>query len=209
MQPSEFLRLVARGGWIILVSAIVGMVAAGVVSAATATKYTASTEIYFSASGGPKGQDLAYAATYAQARVPTFKSLATSNSVLEPAAREVGGDLTAGELGSEVSVATSLTTTVVRVSVTDPSAKRAAAAANAVSTALIAQVGLLEKTGPDAPSAITGTVVSQAGVPSSPSEPSWPLNLVVGLIAGLVVGIGAVVLRETVSRIRATNASEA
>ncbi len=207
MQPSEFLRLLARGRWIILIAAAAGLVVAGILSATTATKYTAATEIYFTASGGPEGQDLAYAATFAQARVPNFKALAKSTSVLEPAAAQVG-DLSAGELGAELSVSTNLTTTVMGISVTDASAETAAAAANAVSTVLIEQVGKLEKPGGDAPSAISGTVVSAAGVPSSPSVPNWPLNLIVGLIAGLVVGLGSVVLRELLSKIRAADANE-
>lgn len=208
MQPSEFLRLVARGWWIIAISAVVGVIAAGVVSATTSTKYTSTAEIYFSASGGPEGQDLAYAATYAQARVPGFKSLAKTASVLEPAAAKVGGTLTAGQLAQNVSVGTSLTSTVMSVSVTDASPRRAAEAANAVSAVLIDQVALLEKPGGNAPSAITGTVVSTAGVPSSPSAPNWPLNLIVGLIAGLVVGVGTVVVRESVARIRTAGTIE-
>lgn len=207
MQPSEFLRLVARGRWIILISAAAGLVVAGILSATTSTKYTASAEIYFSASGGPEGQDLAYAATYAQARVPNFKALAKSTSVLEPAAAQLGDDLSAGELGAELSVSTSLTTTVMGISVTDASAKTAAAAANAVSTVLIEQVGKLEKPGGDAPSAIEGTVVSAAGVPGSPSVPNWPLNLIVGLVAGLIIGLGSVIVREMLSTIRAADAN--
>ncbi|GAA3520680.1 hypothetical protein GCM10022234_15550 [Aeromicrobium panaciterrae] len=207
MQPSEFLRLVARGRWIILIAAAVGLVMAIIVSATTATKYTASTEIYFSASGGPEGQDLAYASTYAQARIPNFKALAKSSSVLEPAAAQAGGELTAGELGAELSVSTSLTSTVIGISVTDASAETAAAAANAVSTILIEQVGKLEKPGGDAPSPIEGTVVSAAGVPDSPSVPSWPLNLIVGLIAGLIVGVGSVIVREMLAAIRAADAN--
>ncbi len=73
---------------------------------------------------------------------------------------------------------------------------------------LIDQVALLEKPGGNAPSAITGTVVSTAGVPSSPSAPNWPLNLIVGLIAGLVVGVGTVVVRESVARIRTAGTIE-
>jgi capsular polysaccharide biosynthesis protein len=209
VEPSEFLRLVARGWWIIVISAVVGGVAAGVLSATTSTKYTASAQIYFTASGGPEGQDLAYSATYAQSRIPNFKSLAKSASVLEPAAAQVGDSMTAGELAQNVSVSTSLTTTVMGISVADASAERAADAANAVSAALISQVGLLEKPGKDEPSAIEGTIVSPAVAPSSPNVPNWPLNLIVGLVAGLVVGVGTVVVRETVARIRASGPIEA
>ena len=202
MHPYDYVRAILRGWPIMLVAAILGLVAAGVVSALATTQYTATTKIYFAAAGGPKGEDLAYAATYTQARVQGFDSLARSTSVLEPAAAEVGVD--AVELADRVSVDTSLTTTLVEVSVRDTSAKRAARTADAVSGSLINQVSLLERPDKDGPSAMTGTVVSAARVPSGPSSPNWPVNLIVGLVVGVVIGSAVVVARDLAARARAS-----
>lgn len=200
MHPYDYVRTVLRGWPILLATALIGLAAAALASFLATTQYSATTQIYFSAAGGPKGEDLAYAATYTQARVQGFDSLARSTSVLEPAAAEVGID--PRELENRVTVDTSLTTTLVEVSVTDTSAKRAARTADAVSGSLITQVGLLEKPDKDGPSAMTGTVVSQADVPTSPSSPAWVINLVVGLVVGLVIGFGVVVTRELIARSR-------
>lgn len=202
MHPYDYVRTVLRGWPILLVTALVGLAAAVLASALATTQYSATTQIYFSAAGGPKGEDLAYAATYTQARVQGFDSLARSTSVLDPAAAEVGG-IDAKQLKDRVTVDTSLTTTLVEVSVTDTSAKRAARTADAVSGSLITQVGLLEKPDKAGPSAMTGTVVSQADVPTTPSSPAWIINLIVGLVVGVVVGFGVVVGRELVARSRA------
>ncbi|MEV7398052.1 hypothetical protein [Aeromicrobium sp. NPDC092404] len=202
MHPYDYVRAMLRGWPIMLGAALLGLVAAGVVSALASTQYSATTTIYFSAAGGPKGEDLAYAATYTQARVQGFDSLARSASVLEPAAAEVGG-IDAKELDGRVTVSTSLTTTLVEVTISDSSAKRAATTADAVSGSLINQVNLLERPDKDGPSAMTGTVISAAEVPTAPSSPNWPVNLVVGLVAGVVIGSAVVVARDLAMRARA------
>ncbi|KQV74685.1 hypothetical protein ASC61_06530 [Aeromicrobium sp. Root344] len=203
MHPYDYVRAILRGWPIMLGAAILGLVAAGVVSALATTQYTATTTIYFAAAGGPRGEDLAYAATYTQARVQGFDSLARSTSVLEPAAAAVGDGVDAQELADRVSVDTSLTTTLVDVSVQDTSAKRAAKTADAVSGSLINQVSALERPDKDGPSAMTGTVVSAARVPGSPSSPNWPVNLIVGLVVGVVIGSAVVVARDLAARARA------
>jgi capsular polysaccharide biosynthesis protein len=202
VHPYDYIRAIRRGWPIMVVATIFGLVAAGVLSALATTHYTATTRIYFNAAGGPKGEDLANAATYAQARVQGFGSLARSTSVLAPVAAELGDDASPAELSNRVSVKTSLTTTLVDVSFADTSAKRAAKAADAVSGSLINQVNLLERPDRDGPSAMTGTIVSPARVPSSPSSPNWPVNLFAGLVVGLVIGSGVVVTRDLAARAR-------
>ena len=204
MHPYDYVRAILRGWPVMLAAAILGLVAAGVVSALATTQYTATTKIYFAAAGGPKGEDLAYAATYTQARVQGFDSLARSTSVLEPAAAEVGDGVNAVDLADRVTVDTSLTTTLVEVSVRDTSAKRAAKTADAVSGSLINQVSLLERPDKNGPSAMTGTVVSAARVPDGPSSPNWPVNLIVGLVVGVVIGSAVVVARDLAARARAS-----
>ncbi|WP_188110675.1 YveK family protein [Aeromicrobium ginsengisoli] len=205
MHPYDYFHALRRGWPILVVATICGLLAAIALSALTTTQYTATTRIYFTASGGAKGEDLSNAAQYALARVQGFDALARSSTVLDPVAAESGGTVSAGQLAGQVSVSTSMTTTMVDVSVADTSAKRAATLSEAVSTSLIKEVDVLERPSKDSPASMTGTIVSPAQVPSAPSSPNWTVNLLAGLVIGAMIGSGVVATREFSARARVSD----
>ena len=76
----------------------------------------------------------------------------------------------------------------------------------AKATSLITQIGILQQrvaslASPD--QAQTASVLNVANLPSSPSRPNYPINLALGLFAGLCLGvIGAILLERFDDRIR-------
>jgi capsular polysaccharide biosynthesis protein len=135
----------------------------------------------------------------------TYKNLGTSTSMLESVAEVLNSDETPEELADRTDIQVSQLNTVASVSATDTTAKGAADTANTLGAALLETVRKLEadnaadpKADGDEPAAATiqGVVTGKAEVPTSPSAPDVPLYLLSGLLAGLVVSIGVIAVRE-------------
>jgi capsular polysaccharide biosynthesis protein len=201
----DYVLIVARSWIVIVVTVAVGLVTAGVIAFTTTTKYTASAQVLFTGHASTSGQDLAYVGNYVQSRMQTYKNLGTSTSMLESVAQAIGSDETPRELADRTDISVSQLNTVATVSATDTTAKGAAETANTLGAALLETVRKLEadnaeqQGGADegeANATIQGVITGQADVPTSPSDPDIPLYLLAGVLAGLIVSIVVVALRE-------------
>lgn len=186
MDLTEFLIVLRRFWWLVLATTVAGLVVATVYVVLASTAYTATAKIYFSASGGRSGQDLAYANTYAQSRMEGVKNLVGTPSVLDPVISSLGLETTASALSSHVSAANNQIDTVMEVSAHEASPVQAAKVANAVAASLITEVAKLETPTGATTSSLRGTVIGPATVPTSPSSP----DVVLAYAAGVVLGLG-------------------
>jgi succinoglycan biosynthesis transport protein ExoP len=85
----------------------------------------------------------------------------------------------------------------VEITVIRDSPVAAADIANAVTTSFQQVVGeITESSGADPVSQVSVSVLREATAPSEPISPNTPLNLAAGLLAGLIVGLSFVILRE-------------
>jgi capsular polysaccharide biosynthesis protein len=161
-------------------------------------QYASTSQVGFTAKNAANGRDMAYAGTYVQSRIQTYKDLATSPTVMASVIDELDLDESSSGLADRTEVEVSQLDTVVELSVEDESAKTAARIADQVAAALIGAVGRLETA--DRPTEetpnIEGVVVGPAEVASSPADPNWKLYLLSGLAAGLLVGLSVVAVRQ-------------
>jgi capsular polysaccharide biosynthesis protein len=196
----EYLLLAARNWLVLVASVLVGLVTAGVLVLTATPQYESRAQVLFTAQDAANGRDLAYAGTYLQSRIQTYKDLATSPTVLSPVIEELELDESPSDLAERTEIEVSQIKTVVGITVHDPSAKDAAATANAVADALLAAVTQLETDPtPTAETArVAGAVVGPAEEASDPSDPNAPLYLLAGLFAGLLVGSAVVAVRHVV-----------
>jgi capsular polysaccharide biosynthesis protein len=200
----DYVLIVARNWIVVAVSVAVGLVVSGIVALATTTKYTAEAQVLFTGHASTSGQDLAYVGNYVQSRMQSYKNLGKSTSLMENVARAIESDETPRELSERTEIEVSQLNTVAIVSATDTTAKGAALTANTLAGALLDAVQRLEArnaadpTGSKEPanSTIEGVITGKADVPKSSSDPDVPLYLLAGLLAGLVVGICVLGLRE-------------
>lgn len=199
MELREYVTLVVKNWIAILVATVVGVVAAFGLCLWATPQYTATSRVVFTGHGGTDGRALAYAASFAQSRMQTYRVLATTPTVLKPVIAKRGLDETSNELAKRVSVEASQIATVLTISVSDQDAKNAAGIANDVSGALINEVSRMENTNGPKPS-ITGEVAGPAAVPKSPSSPKTLIYLVIGGVLGLLSSIAVLALRESVLR---------
>lgn len=185
--------------WILILGAIlVGLAAAGAVVLLSTPQYSSTAKILFSAARVDTGQDLAYAGTYVQSRMQTYKGLATTPAVLDKVIEDLDLDVTPRELAEDVSVETSQIDTLIGVTVESTDRRQAARIADTVAGQLIGAVVEVENSGAsdeDEPG-VRGVIVGKATVAEDPSSPDAPIDLLAGLLLGAFVGVGAVTARH-------------
>jgi succinoglycan biosynthesis transport protein ExoP len=198
MELRDYLR-VLRQSWLIVLLIAIGGAGVGYGYASLQTPmYSSSAKVFVSTSGGDTVQDLAQGNSFSQQRVKTYADLATTPIVLLPVIADLGLNLNADELGSLVTVSAPVTTTIIEIAVLDSDPALAARIATGISVSLSRVVQRVESAAGSvaAVSPVTLTLVKHATVPQKAVSPNVPLDIALGGIAGLIVGIGLAILRE-------------
>ncbi len=95
----------------------------------------------------------------------------------------------------------------LEISATDPNPALAQSIANSTARALGTQVAELEQPAEGGAPLVTISTTDEAPLPTSPSSPRTMINLALGFLVGLAVGVGAAVLLETLdTRIKSIEA---
>lgn len=195
MDLNDYLRL-ARRNWVLLVaSALIGLLIGGAASVFTKPTYTSETQLFVAIQSSGTVQELQQGNTFSQARVQSYVKTVTSPAVLQPAIDTLGLSLSAEELAGRIKASTDPNTVLINISASDGSPVQAAAVAEAVANSLIKTVDSLEKPKNGGTSPVSLSVIKPAKAPSTPSAPNGRMNLLVGLVVGLVCGVGASFLR--------------
>lgn len=140
----------------------------------------------------------------AKSRAVSYKSIAATRAVAERVREDLGSDLDADQLLSQVEVSSPTATAEVRVTVTSPDPASAQKIANAWIEALAAQAKEIESgigTASKGESAIVKLVpLVNAELPTAPVSPNKKLALALGLVLGLALGLGYALLRNHLDR---------
>lgn len=180
-----------------------GLLSGGGVTLLVKPTYTADTQLFVAIQGSGTVSELQQGNTFSQARVQSYVKTITTPVVLQPAIDTLGLTETPDELSRRIKASTDLNTVLINIAVTDTSAVQAAAIAQAVADSLVKAVDTLEKPKAGGTSPVSLSIITPATAPSAPSAPNTRLNLLLGLGAGLVLGVAGAVLRSTMdNRIR-------
>jgi polysaccharide biosynthesis transport protein len=194
----SYLAILAKRAWLI-VSVVVMCLAAAAGSILLMTPtYRGDAQLFVSTqiSSGNLNQELFQGSNFSAERVKSYSQLVTSPTVLDPVIAELSLPLDARQLADHVSAKVPLETVMIDISATSDSPEMAAAIANSVANSLAKVIGELESSETRGSSPVKATVVTPAMVPASPSSPSIPINLGLGLLVGLIAGVGLAVLLE-------------
>ncbi|NWF24836.1 polysaccharide biosynthesis tyrosine autokinase [Streptomyces sp. PKU-EA00015] len=174
--------------------------AAGVLASGIATpQYRATTTLFATIQSGDDTSQLYQGNSFTQARVQSYADIVASPQVTEPVVESLKLNMTPSELGSRISAEAPVNTVLVRLTVTDTRAARAARISNAVADRFAQVITELESPDGDmAESPVRLTVVQPAAVPPAPSSPKTTLNVALGLAVGMLLGLGIGVALETV-----------
>ncbi|MGY1732283.1 polysaccharide biosynthesis tyrosine autokinase [Geodermatophilus sp. SYSU D01045] len=196
MSLHEYLQMLRRRWRWVVAATLAGLLLAALVSMTTAASYRATSSVFFSLRFGNSANDLAQGSVFAQDQVVSYAVLATTPAVLEPVVDELDLDTTARQLAARVSTEVVPDTVVLEVSVDDATPGGAAELANAVTDQLVTTVGELAPVNAEGQPTVQATTVTPATPPGSPAAPRTTLDLAVGLLAGLVLGVAAALVRD-------------
>lgn len=135
------------------------------------------------------------ASTYITNQIQSYPTLATTESVLKPVIDNLGLDTTVANLAGQLTVTNPTDTAFVNITAETGDAKQASDIANSVAESLSNVVEKsLYASGKESP--VKLSVVQRAAEPVAPSSPKVALYLAVGLVAGLILGVFATLIRD-------------
>lgn len=191
MELQDYLRVV-RQRWIsILIVTLAGLTAAAGLTLLQTPQYEARSQLFVSVKGNSSAADLTQGNSFAEKRVTSYVTLATSPRVLQAVADELELAGGAGQLTGRVTASTPTQTVLIDIKALSPEPQEAARIANSTAAQLIRAVNAVEDV-----SLVRLSVFQDASAPSTPSSPRVPVNLAVGLVLGLLLGTGLAVLRQ-------------
>ncbi|MGW0771605.1 polysaccharide biosynthesis tyrosine autokinase [Streptomyces sp. NPDC002676] len=212
MDLHGFLKALARRWPTVAVCLALSIGAALAATWLSTPVYEARTQLFVATRSGDDSTQLNQGQSFSQARVQSYAAIVTTRQVTRPVVRELGLRMTPEELASRITASAPLNTVLIDIAVRDTAPGRAARIANAVAERFSAVVERLEtpkhnpvpappgKGRPDdtaATSPVSLGITQEAAAPTGPVSPRPLLNLAAGVIGGLLLGAGAVALRET------------
>ncbi|KGJ81781.1 chromosome partitioning protein [Cryobacterium roopkundense] len=204
MELRDYIRILRKSWVLIVLLTLVAVGAASTFSILQTPQYSATSKVFVSTQSSGTTSELAQGNSFTVQRVKTYSDLVTTPLVLLPVIGSLDLQVTSDALKGKVTASAPLDTSIIDITVVDTDPVRAAETANAVSESLTSVVAEIEvSSGADAVSPVKLTRVQQATVPSVPVSPNVPLNIALGALVGLALGVGIAVLRETLeTRIR-------
>jgi len=196
MSQHQYLAGFRRYWYIVVIATIVGAMGGWGLSQLATPVYTATSSLYFSLNFGGSANDLNQGSTYTQNQMLSFAQLAESPLVLNPVIEQLNLPDTPKSLADAIGVSTPQNTVILELSVSDPDPAEAAKIANAVSASLSDMVEQIAPKSVSGGSTVSVRVIQPAALPQTPSSPNTRLNLVAGLVIGLLLGSLIIVLRE-------------
>jgi capsular polysaccharide biosynthesis protein len=202
-------RVVPAHKLLILTVIISALVGAGVVTTVMPARYTANMTMYISAATSYNADVAFQGSLLAQERTRQYVQLVRSLRVSEAVVQQLGLSETAEEVATKINASTALESVLLEVSVTDSAPVEAARIANGIGDVFPLLAANIERRpiGNQIPT-INVEVLDRASVPTAPSTNGLLTNLVLGGVAGLVLGIGAVFLMHVGHRRRTSQKDE-
>lgn len=195
MELTDYLR-VLRKSWVsVLAVFLLGTGGAAAMSALTTPVYTASAGVFLTVSSGDSAGELAQGSTYAENQVRSYAQVVTAPVVLQPVIDKLRLNLTADRLADRVTASVPVSTAIVNIAVTGTDPRETADIANAVAEQLTQVVDQLSPQTQGGARSVKATIITPASVPTDRTSPRVLLNVAIGALLGLMLGVGQAVLR--------------
>ena len=193
--------LLQRWRVFLLVFVVVGALLGGA-SFLIPAVYTANTRLVFVPNISPYSTIEARhgAQTYIAERMKTYAQLVTTTQVLQPVIDSVGLGVRVPDLANDMDVTIPTDTLVINISVSAPTAAKAASAASRIADQMSQAVAGLEGAPSVADSPVHVNVLQPADIPLHRSSPNIMLNLIVAAVLALIAAVFAAVFVDNFDR---------
>ncbi|SIT73705.1 YveK family protein [Edaphobacillus lindanitolerans] len=177
---------------LILLSVLLTVTAAGVISFLVMTPiYQASTQILVNQTEREASQFTSQDIQTNLQLINTYNVVIKSPAILNKVIKELNLDETASSLNSKISVSSEQNSQVITVAVQDPSQQRAVEIANTTANVFEHEIPTLMNVD-------NVNILAPAVMPASPApvKPDPILNMAIGAVIGLMLGVGLAFLLE-------------
>lgn len=206
MTIVDILRMIGKH-WFTAVIVFVIVVGAAAGFTFTRTKqYTATAQMFASYNNSVAADTdvnnvglQSAAGSYIATQLTSYPDLVKTSAVLQPVVDQQGGDISVDALAGMVTATNPEGTYMLNVSVTGTDPQQSAELANSVAQSL-SDVVASELYSSGEQSIVKLSVVQKAQTPGTPSSPNVNLNLMAGIVIGLVLAVIAAIMRDLLSR---------
>ena len=195
MNHSAFFRACRRHWWVIVTAAALGLGIGAVVTVLTPAKY-ASTVSFFVKTPSSEISAAYQGDQFGQRRVKSYVELLEGERIAQLVATEVGGDVTAQTVRSEISALADPNTVVVTATVIDGSALRSLAIAQSLAKQFVTFVTGLETPSGQSEPSVNLEITTAPTLNPTPITPRPLLNCGLALCAGLLLGLLLVAAKD-------------
>jgi capsular exopolysaccharide synthesis family protein len=188
LANGDYLRILRRFWWVILLATALGAAGGWAISLTTAPQYASSAQLFVTANGGTAVGDAYQNSLFSQQRTVSYAGLATSEQVATRAIEELQAPLSADQLRSKITATPVPGTAFLAVTAVDQDPAAAQRYANAVADQLVQVASELETSRQGGPPAARAVVVDEAGYPTEAGGFSLLTVIAMGAAAGFVLG---------------------
>ncbi|MDP3713040.1 MAG: polysaccharide biosynthesis tyrosine autokinase [Mycobacteriales bacterium] len=198
MSIRDYLRVLRVRWRLVVLCALLTLFASAVATFGATPMYQAKAQVFVSTTSGASDtvSGLNQGGQFAQQRVKSYADIVDSPMVTEAVIRELGLTTTPRSLAKQIAASAPLDTVLININVTDEVPRDAQRIANAVAEQFTRVATTLETPTGSTTSPVKVSVVRRADLPEAPVSPRPKLNVALGLLVGLAVGVGGAVLRE-------------
>lgn len=193
---------ILRERWLSVALALaMGVAISGIMTLATTPTYQSTSRVFVSVSSQDStSSTLLQGSNFTQGRVESYASLVRTPLILTPVIDMLGLEETSTSLAERVSANAVQGTVLIDITATAPSPVEAAAIVNAAAEVFLTVIPSLETPSGSDSSPVSVTIVSEGIPPTAPTSPNIALNMALGVLAGLAVGVGLAILRDQLDR---------
>lgn len=197
VENRDVLRVLRKRWPSIVLLTLLGVVAAAAATSAMPRIYVATAQNFLSFSNESANSPVSgiYASGIIVQRISSYIEIVRAPEVVEPVAKDLDLGLTPGAIAARLSASSPEGTVLLDVTARDTDPDRAALLANAVSLQLAEAVEDLETQSDSQASPVSMRIVVPATPPGAPSSPNPTQNMILGGLAGLVIGLAVAFLR--------------
>jgi len=198
MELIRYWRVIRRWAWLIILCPLIAALAAGLISLQLPKVYEAQVSILVRPSQPLSIVDPGVAALTTDQVLRTYARLMTERPLLEKVISDQGLKTDPVSLSKQIRVTPQPNTAILDVAVRDTDPGRARNTANTVVNDFITQIKDIQTAEGKAPTASSANlvVVAPAIQPEQPVFPRPLLNIGLGILAGILVGLGLAFLLD-------------